>query len=101
MESTKQILIQIDETQLKRFINVAVRTAVKEYVDEHINNKIEKTVSAKECALHFGFSNANVMIEKAKRGEIPASRWNGDKSPYRFYLSKVDEVLRNKEINNI
>tara|TARA_R100001440_G_C2521962_1_gene118973 strand:+ start:2229 stop:2534 length:306 start_codon:yes stop_codon:yes gene_type:complete len=94
METVNQILIQIDETQLKRFINTAVQSAVKEYVEQHINNKIEKTVSAKECAYHFGFSNANVMIEKAKKGEIKAYQFDGRKSPYKFYLSEVDKALR-------
>ena len=101
MEITRQILIQIDETELKRFINVAVNAALKEYVHDHIINRVEKTVSAKEYANHFGFTNANVMIQKAKKGEIKAYQWDGEKSPYRFYLSEVDEQLRKKEINTI
>lgn len=101
METTNTILIQIDEAQLKRFINVAVNSAVKEYIEQHINNKIEKSVSARECAQYFGFSHASVMIEKAKKGEVPAYQFNGKKSPYKFYLSEVDKKLRENKIDTL
>jgi len=95
MENTKQFLIQIDEVQLKRFINMSVRTIFEELFKEHVKNKIETPVSAKECAIAFGYSNPKVMIEKHKRGEIRAHRWPGERSHWLFYLSEVNEDLRN------
>ena len=101
METSKSLLIQVDESQLKRFLNVAVASAVKEYLENHINRKIESPVSASKCAKFFGFSHASVMIEKAKRGEIPAYKFNGVKSPYQFYLSEVDKALKSNKIETI
>ena len=99
MENTKQLLIQIDEAQLKRFINVSVRAIFEDLFEDHVKNKIETPVNAKECARLFGYSNPKVMIEKHKRGEVRAYKWSGERSHYLFYLSEVNEDLRNSNKN--
>lgn len=94
METNKSLLIQVDESQLKRFINISVRAVFKELFADHVNNKVETPVSAKECAASFGYLNPKVMIDKYKSGEIRGHRFNGERSHILFYLSEVNEDLR-------
>jgi len=91
METTIQKLpFLIDEDRLKAIIHCAVESKIKHLIN---NSKIEKPVSLKEAAAFLDVSTHSVM-KRVKSGEIKPYRLQGERSPYYFYLSEIDKVLR-------
>jgi hypothetical protein len=90
------IMIQIDEQQLKRFIVLAVKTSFKD-IKEEINDH-ERPVQLKELANFLGASPQSIRL-KAENRELPYYRFKGKNSRYYFFKSQVLEVLKTGKVS--
>ena len=91
METTVQKLpFLIDEDRLKAIIHCAIESKIKHLIN---SSKVEKPVSLKEGAEFLGVSTHSLM-KRVRSGEINAYRLQGERSPYYFYLSEIDKVVK-------
>lgn len=80
----------VDEQQIKTAIHFAVQNAVQDIIKKA---KIEKPVQLKEASDFFSMTPHSLM-KKCQNGEIPYYRFKGSRSPYYFYKSQIEEVLK-------
>ena len=84
----------VDEQTIKTMIHAAVHNAVKDIIQK---SKIEKPVQLKQAADFFSMTPHSLM-KKVHSGEVTAQRFGGGRSPYYFYLSHIEEVLRKGKV---
>lgn len=84
----------VDEQTIKTIIHAAVHNAVTDIIKK---SKIERPVQLKEAAEFFSMTPHSLM-KKVHAGEITASRFEGKRAPYYFYLSHIQEVLQKGKV---
>mgnify|MGYP003132555613 CR=1 FL=1 len=94
MIETKKYPFIVDEQQIKTAIHFAVQNAVQDIIKKA---KIEKPVQLKEASDFFSMTPHSLM-KKCQNGEIPYYRFKGSRSPYYFYKSQIEEVLKNGKV---
>tara|TARA_R100001440_G_scaffold73351_1_gene97861 strand:+ start:2343 stop:2660 length:318 start_codon:yes stop_codon:yes gene_type:complete len=97
METQSKYPFIVEEQTIKNIIHAAVHNSVKDLIKK---SKIEKPVQLKEAAAFFGMSTLSLM-KKVHSGEIKAHRYKGKRSPYYFYLSHMEEVLKEGTVKTI
>ena len=83
----------VDEQTIKTMIHAAVHNAVKDIIQK---SKIEKPVQLKQAADFFSMTPHSLM-KKVHSGEVTAQRFGGGRSPYYFYLSHLEDVLKSRK----
>ena len=97
METQTKYPFIVEEQTIKNIIHAAVHNAVKDIIKK---SKIEKPVQLKEASAFFGMSTLSLM-KKVHSGEITAHRFKGKRSPYYFYLSQMEEVLKEGTVKTL